>query len=160
MGCWRMKRAIQASALLLVIAATAHAEDFRHIGDFIVKSRLKIARDQAFPVAIKPLRLSVYTDGISVRVSSEGEVGQASEYRIYRSDGIGRQTSEGGAIEVVPGVQATSERAGVFRQLRLTRDTLTITTFPGISDQTIVTHAVLAKPPQALPVTDDTSAER
>jgi len=144
----------QIASFLLLIAAAGAAE-FRHVGDFIVTSRLKIVRDQAFPVAIKPLRLSAFTDGISVRLSAEGEVEQSSEYKIYRSDGIGRQTSEGGALEVVPGVQALSEKAGVFRQLRMTQDSLTITTFPGVSDQTIVTHAVLAKPPAAVPVPEE-----
>ena len=143
---------------LLLVAGVAGAAEFRHVGDFIVTSRLKIVRDQALPVTIKPLRLSAYTDGITVRISAEGGLDQASEYAIYRSDGIGRQTSEGGALEVVPGVQALSEKAGIFRQLRMTRDSLTITTFPGVSDQTIVTHAVLAKPPVAVPVPEDSAS--
>ena len=69
-----------------------------------------------------------------------------STFTIYRSDGIGRQNTPGGPLEVVPGVQATSDHRGVHKHLRLTRDTLTLTVFPGVSDQTVVTHAVLASP--------------
>jgi hypothetical protein len=143
-----------ATTTLLIIAGTlvAGAGEFRHIGDFIIKSRLKITSGQVLPVAIKPLRLSAYTDGISVRISTSGDSDSASDYVIYRSDGIGRQKTAGGALEVVPGVQATSEQSGVFRQLRLTQDTLTITTFPGVSDQIVITNAQLAPPPKAVSV--------
>lgn len=136
---------------LLVAATFAGAAEFRHIGDFAVRSRLKIAEDQAFSTSIKPLRLSAFTDGITVRISTTGDPENASEYKIYRSDGIGRQQGENGALEVVPGVQASSEQGGVLRQLRLTERTLTLTSFPGVSNQVIITHAVAIAPPKAVP---------
>ncbi len=136
---------------LILSTAAADAGEFRHIGDFAVRSRIKIAEDQAFPTTIKPLRLSAFTDGITVRISTNGDVDNASEYEIYRSDGIGRQQGENGALEVVPGVQASSEKGGVLRQLRLTERTLTLTIFPGVSNQVIVTHAVAIAPPKAVP---------
>ena len=138
--------------ILLGCLGSAVAEPFRHIGDFAIHSKLKITGAQVVPVAIKPLTLSVYTDGLTVRISAADDSEHASEYEIYRSDGIGRQTSPGGALEVVPGVQAVAEKSGVFRQLRLTQDGLTITTFPGVSDQIVVTQASLVPPPQARPV--------
>ncbi len=143
-----------ATSALLIIAGSlvAGAEEFRHIGDFIIKSRLKVTSGQVVPVAIKPLRLSAFTDGISVRISTSNDSETASDYLIYRSDGIGRQKANGGALEVVPGVQATSEQSGIFRQLRLTQDSLTITTFPGVSDQIVITQAQLAPPPKAVSV--------
>lgn len=146
-----------ATTALLIIAGTiaASAEEFRHIGDFIIKSRLKITSGQVLPVAIKPLRLSAYTDGVSVRISTSGDSDTASDYTIYRSDGIGRQKTSGGALEVIPGVQATSEQSGIFRQLRLTQESLTITTFPGVSDQIVITNAQLAPPPKAVSVKQD-----
>jgi len=139
-----MKRA---TIILCLSLATGvlHAEDgFRHIGDFIIRSRLKVVADRVTPIAIKPLRLRATTDGVHVRLATDGAAGEGAEYEIYRSDGIGRQKGVDGALEVVPGVQATATRAGVLRQLRLTRDTLTITTFPGVSDQVIITHATAA----------------
>lgn len=154
---------IATTALLLIVGTlVAGAEEFRHIGDFIIKSRIKVTSGQVFPVAIKPLRLSAFTDGISVRISTSSNSDSASDYTIYRSDGIGRQKTNGGALEVVPGVQATSEQSGIFRQLRLTQDTLTLTTFPGVSDQIVITHAQLAPPPKAVSVKqdDEKTAER
>lgn len=143
-----------ATTAFLIIAGTcaAVAEEFRHIGDFITRSRVKVSAGQIRPVAMKPLVLSVYTDGISVRISTSGDADHATDYTIYRSDGIGRQKGASGALEVVPGVQATSEQAGIFRQLRLTQERLTITSFPGVSDQIVITHAQLAPPPKAVSV--------
>ncbi|MBB5352351.1 hypothetical protein HNR46_002596 [Haloferula luteola] len=133
-------------------ALVAQAGDFRHIGDFTVQSRIKIAEGQVVRMPVEPLVLSAFTDGISVRISTEGDPSSASEYVIYRSDGIGRQRGNDGALEVLPGVQATCERGGVLRQLRLTEETLTITSFPGISNQTVIIHAVMSSPPRATPV--------
>ncbi|MEM1085042.1 MAG: hypothetical protein AAGI48_13100 [Verrucomicrobiota bacterium] len=148
-----MMRLIATTALLIIAGTMAAvAEEFRHIGDFITKSRVKVSSGQILPVAMKPLMLSVYTDGISVRISTNGDSEHATDYTIYRSDGIGRQKGAGGALEVVPGVQATSEQAGILRQLRLTREQLTITSFPGVSDQIVITHARLAPPPKAVSV--------
>ena len=153
-----MKHRLTILALLLA-ATTAGAAEFRHIGDFIVRSRIKVAEDHAVPTTIMPLRLSAFTDGITVRISTTGDVDNASQYKIYRSDGIGRQQGENGALEVVPGVQASSEKGGVLRQIRLTERTLTLTTFPGVSNQVIITHAVAAPPPKARPA-EPTTADR
>ncbi len=153
-----MKKRAAILGFLLIAVSTAAAAEFRHIGDFVVRSRIKVTEDQAKPTTIKPLRLSVYTDGITVRISTTGEVENSSEYKIYRSDGIGRQQGEGGALEVVPGVQARSEKGGVLRQIRLTERTLTLTSFPGVSNQIIVTHAVAASPPKAVPAPSPESA--
>lgn len=144
--------------LLLAAVITAGGDEFRHIGDFIVKSRLKVSPTQTVPVPIKPLRLSVFTDGAKLRISTDGEASQASEFTIYRSDGIGQQRSSGGALEVVPGVQASSDKGGILKQIRLTRDSLTITSFPGVSDQIVITRAVLAPTPKAT-LADETAAE-
>lgn len=130
----------------------AKAEDFRHIGDFTVCSRIKVAEGQVIRMPVEPLVLSAFTDGLSVRVSINGGSDSASEYTIYRSDGIGRQRGKDGALEVLPGIQGTSQKGGVLRQLRLTEETMTITSFPGISNQTVVIHAVATAPPRATPI--------
>ena len=153
-----MNKLIAISLLILVGALSAGATEFRHIGDFIIQSRIKVTKGRTVPISIKPLRLSAYTDGISVRISTKGNVDKASEYRIYRSDGIGIQRTTGGPLEVIPGVQAVSEKGNVLRQLRLTGESLTITAFPGVSDQTIVTSATVAPPPKAIPADPKTAA--
>jgi hypothetical protein len=130
--------------LALALPATAAGGDFASFGDYVVRQQTKITGSgKVVQVPIKPLRLSVSTDGITVRLSTGSQTDAWSSFTIYRSDGIGRQERPGGPLEVVPGVQATSDHGGVHKHLRLTRDTLTLTTFPGVSDQTVVIHAVL-----------------
>lgn len=144
-SCRRRSSGILLVLGLLALPASVGADDgFRHFGDFLIQSRLKISGDRVTRVAIKPLRLTVSTDGVTVRISTEGEDSGWSSYTIYRSDGVGRQSSPGGPLEVVPGIQATNDSGGAHRHLRLTRDSLTLTVFPGVSDQTIVTHATAA----------------
>lgn len=129
----------------------AAAAEFRHVGDYLLKSRTKLTADRANPIEIKPLLLHVYTDGVQVRITADKDEDAKSTFEIYRSDGIGRQRSTGGALEVIPGVQAFSRNGGVFRHLRLSRESLTITMFPGVSDQTVVSYAVAVESTPAAP---------
>lgn len=124
----------------------ASADEFKHVGDFLLKSHFKVTGDKLTPIPIKPIHFRVYSDGTRLKIMAEGNDESHTTFTIYRSDGIGRQRSGRGALEVIPGLQATSQTGGVLRHLRLTRESLTITTFPGVSDQTIVDHAVAAEP--------------
>jgi hypothetical protein len=118
------------------------------MGDYVMHRQVKITGSgKVLEIPMKPLPLRVETDGVTVRVSTSAENDNWSTFTIYRSDGIGRQNTAGGPLEVVPGVQATSDTGGVHKHLRLTQDTLTLTVFPGVSDQTVITHARLAPPP-------------
>jgi hypothetical protein len=129
--------------------SSASAAEFKHVGDFLLQSHFKLTGDKATPVPMKPIAFRVYTDGVRIKVSAEGDDESHTTFEIYRSDGIGRQRSGRGALEVIPGLQATSHTGGVLRHLRLSRESLTITTFPGVSDQTIISHAVAAEPKPA-----------
>lgn len=131
---------------LLLASSSCFAGEFKHVGDFLLKSHFKLTGDKQTPIPMKPLVFRVFTDGVKIRVSADGDEDSATTFEIYRSDGIGRQKSGGGALEVVPGLQATSNTGGVIRHLRLTRESMTLTTFPGVSDQTIVSHAIAAEP--------------
>jgi len=148
----------KAAFLALAFACTARAEEgeFDPVGEFVIRSQTKITgTGKAVQVPIKPLKLTVSTDGVTIRLASGTQTDAWSIFTIYRSDGIGRQNVPGGPLEVVPGVQATSDHGGVHKHLRLTRDTLTLTVFPGVSDQTVITHAVLATPsPDEQPAPD------
>ncbi|WAC21560.1 hypothetical protein OVA24_09205 [Luteolibacter sp. SL250] len=140
--------------ILLAAAPFAAALEFRHVGDFLLQSHFKITGGRVTDIPMKPMALHVYTDGVQIRISAEDEPEAYSTYEIYRSDGIGRQREESGALEIVPGLQAMSRTDGVMRHLRLSAEALTITTFPGVSDQTIVSHAVAAvRTPAASPST-------
>jgi hypothetical protein len=122
------------------------AGEFKHFGDFLLTSHFKITGDKITPIPMKPIAFRVFTDGVHVRISAAGDDEAQTTYEIYRSDGIGRQRPGRGALEVIPGLQATTTTGGVLRHLRLSRESLTLTTFPGVSDQTIVSHAVAAEP--------------
>ncbi len=134
------------TTVFLFLAAVAGAGEFRHVGDFLLKSHFKLTGGKLTPIPMKPIAFRVYTDGIQVRISAEGEEDSHTTFEIYRSDGIGRQKPGGGPLEIIPGLQATSHTGNVLKHLRLSRESLTITTFPGVSDQTIVSHAVAAVP--------------
>jgi hypothetical protein len=138
-------------ALWLMLASAAAAGEFRHAGDFLLKSHFKITGDRATPIPMKPIAFRVFTDGVRIKVSAEGDEDSHTTFEIYRSDGIGRQRVEGGALEVIPGLQATSHTGGVLRHLRLSRESMTLTTFPAVSDQTIVIYAVAAEPKSGEP---------
>jgi len=134
---------------LIAFGSTAFASEFRHVGDFLLQSHFKLVGQQVTPIPMKPIAFRVFTDGVKIRVSAEGDEESHTTFEIYRSDGIGRQRQGAGALEVIPGLQATSNTGGTLRHLRLSRESMTITTFPGVSDQTIVSYAVAAEPAQA-----------
>jgi len=134
------------SSMLLALAPLVHATEFKHVGDFLLQAQFKLTGQQMTPIPVKPIAFSVFTDGIRIRVSAEGDAEARATFEIYRSDGIGRQRQGSGALEVVPGLQGTSNVGGVLRHLRLSRESMTITTFPGVSDQTIVSHSIAAEP--------------
>jgi|694.fasta_scaffold52389_3 hypothetical protein len=129
-----------------MLSVAGMAAEFRHVGDFLLSSHFKITGDKVTPVPMKPMAFRVFTDGIQIRITTADDNEASSSFDIYRSDGIGRLRKDGGALEVIPGVQAMSKHDGTIRHLRLSRESLTITTFPGVSDQTIVSHAIAAEP--------------
>jgi hypothetical protein len=135
-----------AIVLALSMPLMASEDAYRHVGDFLLKSHFKLTGDKMTPIPMKSIAFRVYTDGIHIKVSAEGDDESQTRFEIYRSDGIGRQRTGGGALEVIPGLQATSQTGGVMRHLRLSRESMTITTFPGVSDQTVISHAVAAEP--------------
>lgn len=141
-----MIRSAASSLMLFCLSvACSQAVEFRHVGDFMLQSHFKITGDKMSPIPMKSMVFRVFTDGMLIRISADGDDNAFTTFEIYRSDGIGRQRSEGGALEVIPGVQATSRNNNVLRHLRMSAESLTITTFPGVSDQTIVSYAVAAE---------------
>ena len=130
----------------LALGSASAAEEFKHVGDFLLQAHFKLTGDKITPIPMKPIAFRVYTDGVRIKVTAEGDEEAHTTFEIYRSDGIGRQRAGRGALEVIPGLQATSHSGGILRHLRLSREAMTITTFPGVSDQTIVSYALAAEP--------------
>ena len=139
-------KSIAITAIAAFSAAFAAAGEFRHVGDYLLRAHYKLSGAEMTPIPMKPIAFRVSTDGVTIRISPEGEEEAHTSFDIYRSDGIGRQRPGSGALEVIPGVQASSKADGALRHLRLSRESLTITTFPGVSDQTIISYAVAATP--------------
>lgn len=140
------------SFILLFSATLAAAAEFRHVGDFLLTEHFKLTGGKVTRIPMKALAFHVSTDGVHVRVTAEGNEEAHTTFEIYRSDGIGRQRGGDGALEVIPGIQALSRSDGVLRHLRLSSESMTITTFPGVSDQTVVSHSVAAETkPEVLP---------
>jgi len=142
-------------SLSLILASAASAAEFKHVGNFLLHAHFKLTGDKTTPIPTKPIAFRVYTDGVRIKVTAEGDDESHTTFEIYRSDGIGRQQPGRGALEVIPGLQATSHIGGVLRHLRLSSESMTITTFPGVSDQTIVSYSVSAESiPAANPTSD------
>ncbi|QTN31384.1 hypothetical protein HZ994_03255 [Akkermansiaceae bacterium] len=141
------------ATIFLMTLGTAYAgpDQFRLVGDYLLRAHYKLTGAEMTPIPMKPIAFRVTTDGITVRISPEGDEESHTSYDIYRSDGIGRQRAEAGALEVIPGIQAYSNTDGTLRHLRLSRESLTITAFPGVSDQTVVSYAVAAAPKEPEP---------
>jgi len=142
-------------AICLALGSASAADAYKHVGDFLLHSHFKLTGDKLTPVPMKPIAFRVYSDGVHIKVTAEGDDESHTTFEIYRSDGIGRQRSGRGALEVIPGLQAICQTGGILRHLRLSRESMTITTFPGVSDQTIVSHALAAEPkPVSLPTAE------
>ena len=153
------------AALALVAGGAARAQQaaatpagFRHVGSFVVRAQLKITDDRVTRVPIKPILIDVFTNGVELRMVAAGRDDASPSYQLYRSDGIGRLNPETGVLEVIPGLQGSSCRDGILRHARVTREALTLTQFAGVSNQTLVTHAVAAPRPPAAP--DEAAAHR
>jgi len=145
MGCGPITLGLIFSACFASLALAAD-EDYRHVGDYLLKAHFKLTGDKIIPIPMKPIAFRVYTNGVTIKVATEGEEDAHTKFEIYRSDGIGTQRSGGGALEIIPGLQATSKIDGVLRHLRLSAESMTITTFPGVSNQTIVSYSIAAEP--------------
>ena len=125
---------------------------FRLIGNYQLNSKIRVERGKATPVVISPLIYRVFTDGIEVRLYYQtSDNDDFISYQIYRSDGIGvTQESEG--IDLVAGVQALNQSAGLIRQLSITGKSFTMVNVPPRSHRVIITRAFAIKKSDQSPV--------
>ena len=135
-----MKQALTA-VIAFALATSASIAEMRHVGDFILASRSKLTGEKHQPMPIKPMVFHVSTDGVQVHVKLDDKE-EINIFHVYASEGIGRLNKDSNTLEIVPGIQASSNKGGELRHLRLTTEEMTITTFPARSDQAVVVHAV------------------
>lgn len=132
--------------LCFALSPAAIAAEFKAIGDYQLQAHFKLTGQQMTPIPIKPVVFHVSTDGVQIRVATvDGEDSYAT-FEIYSSDGIGRPRPGANALEVIPGLQAMSRADGTLRHLCISRESMTLTTFPSLSDQTLVSFAIAAQP--------------
>lgn len=135
-----MKQALTAFIAFAFATSTSIAE-MRHVGNFMLVSRSKLTGEKHQPMPIKPMVFHVSTDGVQVHVKLDDKE-ETNIFHIYASEGIGRLNKDSNTLEIVPGIQASSNKGGELRHIRLTTGEMTITTFPARSDQAVVIHAV------------------
>ena len=58
-----MMRLISLLALTVFLTA-ARADEFKHVGDFLLQAHFKLTGKQVTPIPMKPIAFRVYTDGI------------------------------------------------------------------------------------------------
>ena len=135
-----MKLALTAIIAFASVTSASIAE-MHHIGDFMLVSRSKLTGEKHQSMPIKPMVFHVSTDGVQVHVKLDDKE-ETNIFHIYASEGIGRLNKDSNTLEIVPGIQASSNKGGELRHIRLTIGEMTITTFPARSDQAVVIHAV------------------
>ena len=135
-----MKQALTA-AIAFAFATSASIAEMRHVGDFMLVCRSKLTGEKHQPMPIKPMVFHVSTDGVHVQVKLDDKE-ETNIFHVYASEGIGRLNMDSNTLEIVPGIQASSNKGGELRHIRLTTGEMTITTFPARSDQAVVIHAV------------------
>lgn len=132
--------------LFFSLGPVAIAAEFKAIGDYQLQAHFKLTGQQMTQIPIKPVVFHVSTDGVQIRVSTTDDEDAFASFEIYRSDGVGRTRNSTEALEVIPGLQAMSHADGTLRHLCISRESMTLTTFPGLSDQTLVSFAIAAHP--------------
>ena len=75
---------------VLFFSGILSAAEFRHVGDFLLRSHYKLTGAEMTPIPMKPIAFHVFTDGVTIRISPEGDDDSHTSFKIYRSDGIAR----------------------------------------------------------------------
>jgi hypothetical protein len=123
---------------------------FRLIGNYQLNSKIRVERGESTPVVISPIIYQVFRDGIEVRLYyPASDDYEFISYQIYRSDGIG-STRESGGIDLIAGVQALNQSAGLIRQLSITGKSFTMVNVPPRSHRVVITRAFALKDDSSL----------
>ncbi|MDQ8190726.1 hypothetical protein [Roseibacillus persicicus] len=110
---------------------------FREIGSFQVTKSVVTRLGETTEVNKGELILRVFTDGIDIRLSPEGQDEDFLAFQIYRSGGVFDVDGE----NLSPGVQAFSDQGEVVRHLVINAKLLTITKFPTSSSDVEIIYA-------------------
>ena len=117
--------------------AEAGRTEFREIGSFQVTKSILVKLGETTEVKKGELIFRVFTDGIDVRISPEGEDENFLAFQIYFNGDIFDADGE----NLRPGVKALSDQGEVVRHLNLTSKLLTLTKFPKAANDVEITYA-------------------
>ncbi len=142
------RKIIFISFLFHLGSCLSYADDvpqgYNLIGNYLTAETAKIRNGKFITRPPAGLTYRVYSDGAELKVFTN-HVTEHQTYEIYRSDGIAVDESSGDT-SIVPGLQARSTSGASLRQLCLTKETLTITSFPPLSSEIIIIRATLVIP--------------
>ena len=111
--------------------------DFREIGLFQVTKAVLTRLGETTEVDKGDLVFRVFTDGIDVRISPDGNEEDFLAFQIYRSGGV----YDASGRDLSPGVQAFSDQGEVVRHLVVNSRLLTLTKFPTSSSDVEIIYA-------------------
>ena len=117
--------------------AVVQPNGFREIGSFEVTKSVLIKLGVATEVKKGDLILRVFTDGIDVRISPEGEDENFLAFQIFFTGDIYDASGE----NLSPGVKAISDQGEVVRQLVITSKLLTLIKSPPATSDVEITYA-------------------
>lgn len=115
----------------------SESTDFREIGSFQVSSAFLTQLGKTTEIPKGDLILRVFTDGIDIRISPEGEDEDFLAFQIYYNGDIFDATGE----NLIPGVKALSDQGEVLRSITVTAQLLTIVKLPTLTNDVEITYA-------------------
>ncbi|MGJ8725550.1 MAG: hypothetical protein ACSHYB_13410 [Roseibacillus sp.] len=111
--------------------------EFREIGSFQVTKSVITKLGEATEINKGDLIFRVFTDGIDVRISPEGQNENFLAFQIYYSGDIFDAAGE----NLSPGVKAISDQGEVVRHIVINAKLLTLTKFPTSTSDVEITYA-------------------
>ncbi len=127
--------AVELSPTLVPVAP--EPTQFREIGSFRVTEAVITKLGKTSEIQKGEIILRVFSDGIDIRISPEGQDDDYLAFQIYRNTGIFDPAGK----ESLPGVQAFSDQGEVVRHLVVNSKLLTLTKFPTSTSDVEIIYA-------------------
>ena len=119
------------------VATIPEATQFREIGSFQISKAVLTQLGKTTEMDKGSLILRVFTDGIDIRISPEGNDDDYLAFQIYRNGDINDPAGKNS----IPGVQAFSDQGEVVRHLVINSKLLTLTKFPTSTSDVEIIYA-------------------
>jgi hypothetical protein len=111
---------------------------FREVGKYRVNSSTLLRLGKATELEKGEMVFRVFSDGVDVRLSPDGDDESFISFQIYRNDGVFDETGE----NLLPGLFAFSDQGGVIRHLVVEPRMMTLTKFPISSSNQEIIYAI------------------